>query len=154
MMAEYTMEDTQNSAPGEPTAHEASKLTAAPRRPDAQSVTKRYCYSRCNSSCGCMHESETILADAYLQPANRTHDLNDAPNPVDISFSIITGKSPPLDRHCYRPCRDTLCWPNFQTLLRVPSQLPLCSASRALQDTNLPPECRFFGQNLSRHPER
>ncbi len=41
-MAEYTMEDTQNSAPGEPTAHEASKLSAAPRRPDAQSVTKRY----------------------------------------------------------------------------------------------------------------
>ena len=42
-MAEYTMEDTQNSAPGEPTLHETSKLSA-PRRQDAQSVTKRYAF--------------------------------------------------------------------------------------------------------------
>lgn len=38
---EYAMEDTQNSAPGEPTVHEAAKLSALPRRQDAQSVTKR-----------------------------------------------------------------------------------------------------------------
>jgi ubiquitin-conjugating enzyme E2 C len=35
------MEDTQNSAPGQPTAHETAKLSTIPRRPDAQSVTKR-----------------------------------------------------------------------------------------------------------------
>jgi hypothetical protein len=42
---DYNMEDTQNSAPGEPTAHEAAKLSAAPRRADSQSVTKRYVLS-------------------------------------------------------------------------------------------------------------
>ncbi|KAL8832781.1 MAG: hypothetical protein Q9191_000053 [Dirinaria sp. TL-2023a] len=35
------MEDTQNSAPGQPTPHEASKLVSASRRNDVQSVTKR-----------------------------------------------------------------------------------------------------------------
>lgn len=40
---DYTMEDTQNSAPGEFTMHEVAKLGSAPqRRIDAQSVTKRY----------------------------------------------------------------------------------------------------------------
>ena len=39
---DYSMEDTQNSAPGAPSAHEAAKLSPAPRRQDAQSVTKRY----------------------------------------------------------------------------------------------------------------
>ena len=38
---DYTMEDTQNSAPGQPTAHETAKLSEAPRRNDTQSVTKR-----------------------------------------------------------------------------------------------------------------
>ena len=37
----YAMEDTQNSAPGQPTAHEASKLSSTTRRNDTQSVTKR-----------------------------------------------------------------------------------------------------------------
>lgn len=40
-MADYTMEDTQNSAPGQPSVHEVSKLGSGPRRQDAQSVTKR-----------------------------------------------------------------------------------------------------------------
>ena len=40
-MADFTIEDTQNSAPGQPSAHEASKLSTA-RRQDTQSVTKRY----------------------------------------------------------------------------------------------------------------
>lgn len=35
------MEDTQNSAPGQPTVHEVAKLSTIPRRQDAQSVTKR-----------------------------------------------------------------------------------------------------------------
>ncbi|MCJ1253652.1 Ubiquitin-conjugating enzyme E2 C [Lignoscripta atroalba] len=35
------MEDTQNSAPGAPTMHEAAKLSSTPRRHDAQSVNKR-----------------------------------------------------------------------------------------------------------------
>lgn len=39
---DYTMEDTQNSAPDAYTMHEAAKLTPASRRPDNQSVTKRY----------------------------------------------------------------------------------------------------------------
>lgn len=37
----YLMEDTQNSAPGQPTVHEVAKLSTIPRRQDAQSVTKR-----------------------------------------------------------------------------------------------------------------
>lgn len=41
MNMDYTMEDTQNSAPGEPTVREAAKLSSPPRRTDAQSVTKR-----------------------------------------------------------------------------------------------------------------
>ncbi|KAK0508991.1 hypothetical protein JMJ35_008362 [Cladonia borealis] len=40
-MADFAMEDTQNSAPGQPTAHEAAKLASSSRRQDAQSVTKR-----------------------------------------------------------------------------------------------------------------
>jgi len=36
------MEDTQNSAPGQLTAHEAGKLASSSRRQDTQSVTKRY----------------------------------------------------------------------------------------------------------------
>ena len=39
---DYAMEDTQNSAPGEPSMHEAAKLSGTPHRNDAQSVTKRY----------------------------------------------------------------------------------------------------------------
>lgn len=39
---DYIMEDTQNSAPGQPTMHEAAKFSTVPRRQDAQSVTKRY----------------------------------------------------------------------------------------------------------------
>ncbi|KAL8743567.1 MAG: hypothetical protein Q9190_004100 [Brigantiaea leucoxantha] len=35
------MEDTQNSAPGAPTLHEAAKLNVTARRQDTQSVTKR-----------------------------------------------------------------------------------------------------------------
>lgn len=42
-MADYAIEDTQNSAPGQPSAHEVSKLGPVSRRQDAQSVTKRYC---------------------------------------------------------------------------------------------------------------
>lgn len=38
---DYTMEDTQNSAPDTYTMHEAAKLTPASRRPENQSVTKR-----------------------------------------------------------------------------------------------------------------
>lgn len=41
-MADFTMEDTQNSAPGQPSVHEASKLPSNSRRQDTQSVTKRY----------------------------------------------------------------------------------------------------------------
>lgn len=37
----YSLEDIQNSAPGQPTLHDATKLSATPRRQDAQSVTKR-----------------------------------------------------------------------------------------------------------------
>ncbi len=36
------MEDTQNSAPGQPTIREANKLGTVSRRQDTQSVTKRY----------------------------------------------------------------------------------------------------------------
>lgn len=36
---DYTMEDTQNSAPQ---AHEASKLGSSAQRNDTQSVTKRF----------------------------------------------------------------------------------------------------------------
>lgn len=36
---DYTMEDTQNSAPN---AHEASKLGPSSQRNDTQGVTKRY----------------------------------------------------------------------------------------------------------------
>lgn len=36
------MEDTQNSAPGQPTIREANKLGTGSRRQDTQSVTKRY----------------------------------------------------------------------------------------------------------------
>jgi len=46
MSTAYAMEDTQNSAPGQPTMHEANKLAPAPRKNDAQSVTKRYVPSR------------------------------------------------------------------------------------------------------------
>ena len=38
---DYSLEDTQNSAPGQPTAHEVSKLAGSSRRMDTQSVTKR-----------------------------------------------------------------------------------------------------------------
>ena len=38
---DYIMEDTQNSAPGAPTLHEAAKLNVTARRQDTQSVTKR-----------------------------------------------------------------------------------------------------------------
>lgn len=38
---DYTMEDTQNSAPGAPTMLENSKLAPSTRKADAQSVTKR-----------------------------------------------------------------------------------------------------------------
>ncbi|MCJ1372706.1 Ubiquitin-conjugating enzyme E2 11 [Loxospora ochrophaea] len=38
MSTDFSMEDTQNSAPG---MHEAAKLTTTPRRNDTQSVTKR-----------------------------------------------------------------------------------------------------------------
>lgn len=38
----FAMEDTQNSDPSQPTVHEVAKLSAIPRRQDAQSVTKRY----------------------------------------------------------------------------------------------------------------
>ena len=41
-MADFTIEDTQNSAPGQPSVHEASKLSSTARRQDTQSVTKRY----------------------------------------------------------------------------------------------------------------
>ena len=41
-MADFTMEDTQNSAPGQPSVHETSKLSSTSRRQDTQSVTKRY----------------------------------------------------------------------------------------------------------------
>ena len=44
-MADFTMEDTQNSAPGQPSVHEASKLSSTARRQDTQSVTKRYGHS-------------------------------------------------------------------------------------------------------------
>lgn len=36
------MEDTQNSAPGQPTVRESNKLGTVSRRQDTQSVTKRY----------------------------------------------------------------------------------------------------------------
>lgn len=39
---DYTMEDTQNHAPGTATMHEAAKLNVSVRRQDTQSVTKRY----------------------------------------------------------------------------------------------------------------
>ncbi|KAL9586193.1 MAG: hypothetical protein Q9212_001064 [Teloschistes hypoglaucus] len=38
---DYSMEDTQNNAPGTATMHEAAKLNVAARRQDTQSVTKR-----------------------------------------------------------------------------------------------------------------
>ncbi|KAL8971487.1 MAG: hypothetical protein Q9183_001034 [Haloplaca sp. 2 TL-2023] len=38
---DYSMEDTQNNAPGTGTMHEAAKLNASSRRQDTQSVTKR-----------------------------------------------------------------------------------------------------------------
>ena len=38
---DYTNEDTQNSAPGEPTMHETNKLSSGPKKADSQSVTKR-----------------------------------------------------------------------------------------------------------------
>ena len=39
---DYTLEDTQNSAPGQPTLREASKLSnTSSRKMDSQSVTKR-----------------------------------------------------------------------------------------------------------------
>lgn len=38
---DYTLEDTQNSAPDALTMHEANKLTNSSRRADTQSVTKR-----------------------------------------------------------------------------------------------------------------
>ena len=38
---DYSMEDTQNSAPDTLTMHEAAKLSPAPRRHDNQTVTKR-----------------------------------------------------------------------------------------------------------------
>jgi hypothetical protein len=38
---DYSMEDTQNAAPGEPTMHEANKLGNTTKRNEAQSVTKR-----------------------------------------------------------------------------------------------------------------
>ena len=38
----YNIEDTQNSAPGQPSLHEAAKLSTTIRRQDNQSVTKRY----------------------------------------------------------------------------------------------------------------
>lgn len=41
IMADFTMEDTQNSAPGQPSIHEAWKLSSTSRRQDTQSVTKR-----------------------------------------------------------------------------------------------------------------
>ena len=39
---DYTMEDTQNHAPGTATMHEAAKLNVSVRRQDTQSVTKRF----------------------------------------------------------------------------------------------------------------
>lgn len=38
---DYTLEDTQNSAPGQPTLHEVSKLAGPSRKTDTQSVSKR-----------------------------------------------------------------------------------------------------------------
>lgn len=38
---DYTNEDTQNSAPDEPTMHETNKLSAGLKKADSQSVTKR-----------------------------------------------------------------------------------------------------------------
>ncbi|CAD6573656.1 MAG: Ubiquitin-conjugating enzyme E2 11 [Alectoria sarmentosa] len=40
-MADFTMEDSQNSAPGQPSILEAAKLSSTSRRQDTQSVTKR-----------------------------------------------------------------------------------------------------------------
>ena len=40
------MEDTQNSAQGQPTTHEVTKLPSTSRRQDTQSVTKRYGFPR------------------------------------------------------------------------------------------------------------
>ena len=38
---DYTMEDTQNSAPDAPSMHESSKLGSAGQKSETQSVTKR-----------------------------------------------------------------------------------------------------------------
>lgn len=42
MSMDFTLEDTQNAAPGLPSMAEQHKLAAAPRKADTQSVTKRF----------------------------------------------------------------------------------------------------------------
>ena len=134
------MEDTQNSAPGAPSAHEVAKLSPVPRRQDAQSVTKRYDILLTVQRVG-YHITKTNF-HACMQTPIRTHDPH-AFRPTR-NFRLSLQHIPPrLDRHSTWPSGYTLRRLNLQAQIRVFIQLPLFASDRPIQDTHLPSQRRL-----------
>ena len=146
---DYNMEDTQNSAPGAPSAHEVAKLSPAPRRQDAQSVTKRYNILRSVQSV----KYHVTMTDFHtlVQTSIRTHDPH-AFRPTRNLRLSIQHIPPRLDRHSARPSRHSLRRPDLQAQIRVLIQLPLFASDRPLQDTHLPSQRRLQRPYLFGYP--
>ncbi len=154
------MEDTQNSAPGQPTAHETAKLSTIPRRPDAQSVTKRYTYAHflSSSSSSPDHSSSSHIisaniTDFTLQPSNRVDATDALCHSRHLCVPGHSLRPSCLDRHHRWPRRDSIRIPLPQALICLPSQLPVRTSNRSVQNAHIPSQCRLLRSDMPRHSQ-
>ena len=137
------MEDTQNSAPGHLTAHEATKLGSSSRRQDTQSVTKRYILPRpCNiHRCRAGSPCRGISSLIPHQIANRAHADYVLRYRWCLSFPFVSRKPSQVERYNRWPCRHSIREPNLQALLSISPHIPLRSPRSPFQDTDISSQC-------------
>ena len=90
------MEDTQNAAPGASSVHERAKLSPAPRRQDAQTVSKRYgCSSAIWRSLikSTNHRLQTELMNLMMHPTPGISAFPSTPENLLLWTATMTGPS-------------------------------------------------------------
>ncbi|KAF4768587.1 hypothetical protein HAV15_002335 [Penicillium sp. str.  len=121
---DYSMEDTQNSAPD---AQQASKLNPSGQKSDTQSVTKRL---------------QAELMQLMLSPSPGISAFPDADGNLLSWTATITG-----------PTETPYEGLTLKLSFAFPNNYPYSPPNSPLQDSDLPPQRRLLRPHLPRHPQ-